>query len=129
MMILIKENIIKLFLQDTHICAVQGLQLMKYQIEKHKWSNDQWNEYYKIYRDFINSESTKVTSVINLTNKQVKELQNVLHDIIQNIGANMEVLGNEDISNYFIQPIMNCATDMSDKVFIQTKDTINEIKL
>ena len=28
------ENVVKLFVNDTHICSVNALQLMKYQMEK-----------------------------------------------------------------------------------------------
>lgn len=68
---------------------------------------------------------------MKLTNLEVKRLQEKLHDIIQNIGTNLEMAEseNEEIAHAFIQPIMNLATEISDKVFIQTKDTVNEVKI
>jgi hypothetical protein len=66
---------------------------------------------------------------IKLTNTEVKSLQKSLHDIIQNIDANIQIINNKEISNLFLEPIMRLTTEMSDKVFIQTKDTINEINL
>lgn len=50
---IIIENVIQLFVNDTHICAVNALQLLKYQMEKHKWTYEQWNEYFQIYRNNI----------------------------------------------------------------------------
>jgi len=49
------ENVVKLFVNDTHICAVNALQLMKYQMEKHNWTYEQWNEYYQVYRNNLNN--------------------------------------------------------------------------
>lgn len=49
------ENVVKLFVNDTHICEVNALQLMKYQMEKHNWTYEQWTEYYQIYRNNLNS--------------------------------------------------------------------------
>jgi hypothetical protein len=66
---------------------------------------------------------------MKLTNLEVKRLQERLQDIIQNIDANMEIISNEEISMNFLQPIMKVATEMSDKIFIQTKDTINEVDI
>ena len=66
---------------------------------------------------------------MKLTNLEVKKLQERLNDIIQNIDANMEIISNEEISITFLQPIMKVATEMSDKIFIQTKDTINEVEV
>lgn len=66
---------------------------------------------------------------MKLTNLEVKKLQERLQDIIQNIDANMEIVGNEEISMTFLQPIMKAATEMSDKIFIQTKDNINEVEV
>ena len=54
MEILVK-NVVKLFVHDTHICAVNALQLMKYQMEKHNWTYEQWNEYYQVYRNNLNN--------------------------------------------------------------------------
>lgn len=51
---IIKDNIIKIFVVDTLICSTQALQLMKYQMEKHAWSQEEWEEYYKIYQDNLN---------------------------------------------------------------------------
>ena len=64
---------------------------------------------------------------MKLTNLEVKRLQERLQDIIQNINANMEIVTNEEISTTFLHPIMRVATEMSDKIFIQTKDNINEV--
>ena len=66
---------------------------------------------------------------MKLTNLEVKRLQERLQDIIQNIDANMEIVGNEEISMTFLQPIMKVATEMSDKIFIQTNDNINEVEV
>lgn len=66
---------------------------------------------------------------MKLTNLEVKRLQERLQDIIQNIDANMEIVGNEEISMTFLQPIMKTATEMSDKIFTQTKDNINEVEV
>lgn len=66
---------------------------------------------------------------MKLTNLEVKKLQERLQDIIQNIDANMEIVNNEEISITFLQPIMKVATEMSDKIFIQTKDNINEVEV
>lgn len=66
---------------------------------------------------------------MKLTNEQVKKVQKALSDILTNIEVNMEILGDEKLSDYFLQPIIKCTADISDKVFIQTKDTINEINL
>lgn len=49
------ENLMKLFINDTHICAVNALQLMKYQMEKHNWTYEQWNIYYKLYIRNLNN--------------------------------------------------------------------------
>ncbi len=49
------HNVVKLFVNDTHICAVNALQLMKYQMEKHNWTYEQWNEYYQVYRNNLNN--------------------------------------------------------------------------
>ena len=49
------ENVVKLFVNDTHICAVNALQLMKYQMGKHNWTYEQWNEYYQVYRNNLNN--------------------------------------------------------------------------
>ncbi len=66
---------------------------------------------------------------MKLTNREVKDLQKRLDDIIQNITVNMEMMESKDIPIYFLEPILRVAVDISDKVFIQTKDTENEIKL
>ena len=66
---------------------------------------------------------------MKLTNLEVKKLQERLQDIIQNIDANMEIIGNKTISTTFLHPIMKVATEMSDKIFIQTKDNINEVEV
>lgn len=66
---------------------------------------------------------------MKLTNSEVKRLQERLQDIIQNIDANIEIVGNEEISITFLHPIMKVATEMSDKIFIQTKDNINEVEV
>ena len=66
---------------------------------------------------------------MKLTNLEIKRLQERLQDIIQNINANMEMIDNEEISCTFLQPIMKVASEISDKVFIQTKDNINEVKI
>jgi len=66
---------------------------------------------------------------MTLTNQQLKCLQNGLRDIVNNIEANMDIIGNEEINNTFFLPIMKIAADISDKVFTQTKDTIHEINL
>ena len=66
---------------------------------------------------------------MELTNTEVKMLQDRLGDIIQNINANMTVCGNEEISDTFLEPIMRIACDISDKIFIQTKDNKNEVNI
>lgn len=66
---------------------------------------------------------------MRLTNLEVKNLQERLQDIIQNIDANMEIIGNDIISDEFLLPIMNMAVKISDELFIQTKDTINNINI
>lgn len=137
----IDKNIINLFVQDTHLCSVHGLQLMKYQMEKHGWTSEQWNEYYEIYKQKISSFTVlsggDISSFLNekkeinikITNQELKKVQAALSDILTNIESNIEVLGDEKLSDYFLQPIIRCTADISDKVFIQTKDTVNEIHL
>ena len=39
------------------------------------------------------------------------------------------MIQDEEIKMTFFQPIMKSATDISDKVFIQTRNTIHEINL
>lgn len=48
-----KDEIIKLFAVDTFICAMNGYKLEHYQINKHWWSKEQFNEYLKIYQENI----------------------------------------------------------------------------
>lgn len=58
-MVILVENVVSLFINDTHICSVNALQLMKYQMEKHNWSYEEWNEYYQIYRNSLNKIGLK----------------------------------------------------------------------
>lgn len=46
---------------------------MKYQMEKHKWSYEQWNEYFQIYRDNINKISYHDTEVIRRRDDMIEE--------------------------------------------------------
>ena len=66
---------------------------------------------------------------MELKNSEVKLLQERLHDIINNIEANMEIINNNEINEIFLEPIMRVVTNISDKVFIQTKETLNNVKL
>jgi len=54
-MVILVENIIKTFVIDTYICAVNGVNLRLYQMEKHMWGFEQWNEYYQTYHNNINN--------------------------------------------------------------------------
>ena len=47
------ENLVKLFVYDTHFCAVNSFQLTKYQMEKYQWTQNQWNEYSQMYADYL----------------------------------------------------------------------------
>ena len=128
-----KQTIINTFIRDTHVCAVHGLQLMKYQTEKYNWSLDTWNEYYQIYRFALIDLDTKPIlnskDQIKISNTEVKALQKGLHDIIHNIEANIEVINNYKITDIFMEPIAKFAAEISDKIYVQTKDTVNEINL
>lgn len=53
------ENIIKTFITDTHICAIHGLQLMKYQMEKYKWNSYEWSFYYEVYKENLDKIGLK----------------------------------------------------------------------
>lgn len=64
---------------------------------------------------------------MKLTILEIKRLQERLYDIIHNIDDNMEIVNNENISMTFLQPIMKVAIEMSDKIFIQTKDNLNDV--
>ena len=66
---------------------------------------------------------------MKVNNQQLKEIQKSLQDIIDNIAVNMDMIQDEEIKMTFFQPIMKSATDISDKVFIQTRNTIHEINL
>jgi len=66
---------------------------------------------------------------MKLTNTEVKLLQERLKDIINNIDSNMGIINNEEINETFLQPILDLTVNISDKVFIQTKDTLNEINI
>ena len=66
---------------------------------------------------------------MKVNNQQLKEIQKSLQDIIDNIAVNMDMIQDEEIKMTFLQPIMKSATDISDKVFIQTRNTIHEINL
>lgn len=50
-----KSSIAKLFATDTLICAINHIGLMDYQMQKHGWTFEQWNEYFTIYRTNINN--------------------------------------------------------------------------
>ena len=49
------EGIVKVFIIDTLVCSVQLLQLKKYQMEKHNWKLEQWEEYFQIYKNNLNN--------------------------------------------------------------------------
>jgi len=66
---------------------------------------------------------------MNLTNQQIKDLKNKLDDIINNIDSNIEILSNEEISNYFLRPILNKAISIQDQIYLQTKDVVINITL
>jgi len=66
---------------------------------------------------------------MNLTSQQIKELKNKLDDIINNINSNIEILSNEEISNYFLKPILNKAVSIQDQIYLQTKDVMINITL
>lgn len=66
---------------------------------------------------------------MKITNSQVQQIQTRLKDIIDNIVANMEILGDEELSDTFLRPILTIAIQISDEVFIQTKDNINEVEI
>ncbi len=56
---LIIENIVSLFIVDTYICSINALQLMKYQMEKHGWTYEQWREYMVVYRYHLDKITIK----------------------------------------------------------------------
>lgn len=64
---------------------------------------------------------------MELTNQQVKALQNSLNRIIQTIEDEITIINNEDISDEFLEPIMRFTAAFSDRVFMGSKDTINNI--
>lgn len=66
---------------------------------------------------------------MKLTNTEVKRLQERLQDIIQNIDANMDIVGNKEIAHTFLLPIRKVATEISDKIYIQTKDNLNDVNI
>lgn len=55
MSIIIVKNVVKQFVIGTDMCALHGLQLMKYQMEKHGWSREQWDEFYEVYKNNLNN--------------------------------------------------------------------------
>lgn len=133
----IDKNIINLFIQDTHLCSVHGLQLMKYQIEKHGWTSEQWNEYYEIYKQSLHrvvilSDEEKISYLdknIKITNEQLGKVLTSLKDILTNLEANIDILNDEELSEYFLVPMLKYVSKVSDKLFIQTRTTVNEINL
>lgn len=72
MPILFPHNIAKLFVTDTFICATHALQLMKYQMEKHGWTQPEWEEYYRIYTSHLN----QIGVVNDQQDDTVKEKEN-----------------------------------------------------
>lgn len=66
---------------------------------------------------------------MKLTMREVKELQERLNDIIQNINGNMEIISNKTISDMFLRPIMKTATEISDEIFIQTRDMTFDVEI
>lgn len=68
---------------------------------------------------------------MKLTNLEVKNLQQSLNDIIECIDVNREIVEqyNVDIAITFIQPIMDVATKISNQIFLQTKDNLNDVEL
>ncbi len=68
---------------------------------------------------------------MKLTNLEVKNLNQCLNDIIECIDANREIVEqyNVDIAITFIQPIMDVATNISNQIFLQTKDNLNDVEL
>ena len=47
------ENIIKIFQFDCFVCAMNGTVLKNYMKNKHKWTEEQFNEYLNIYRNSL----------------------------------------------------------------------------
>lgn len=43
------ENIMKTFIFDLVFSRIEGKSLEAYQLKKHGWSIEKWNEYYKIF--------------------------------------------------------------------------------
>lgn len=68
---------------------------------------------------------------MKLTNLEVENLQQRLNDIIECIDVNRELMEqyNVDIAITFIQPIMDVATNISNQIFLQTKDNLNDVEL
>lgn len=68
---------------------------------------------------------------MKLTNLEVENLQQRLNDIIECIDVNREIIEqyNIDIAITFIQPIMDVATNISNQIFLQTKDNLNDVEL
>lgn len=68
---------------------------------------------------------------MKLTNLEVKNLQQSLNDIIECIDVNREIVEqyNVDVAITFIQPIMDVATNISNQIFLQTKDNLNDVEL
>ena len=63
-----------------------------------------------------------------LTNQDVKVLQEQLHEILNQIDMSMDVVKKGSIKDV-LEPIKRLTVDISDKVFVQTKDSINIINL
>lgn len=68
---------------------------------------------------------------MKLTNLEVENLQQRLNDIIECIDVNREIIEqyNIDIAITFIQPIMDVATNISNQIFLQTKDNLNDVEI
>lgn len=52
---MILENVIKIFVADTHTCAILGVTLKEYQMKQHQWTKKQWDEYYQAYQNNLNN--------------------------------------------------------------------------
>lgn len=66
---------------------------------------------------------------IKITNIQVQQIQERLQDIIDNISGNIEVLNNKEISDVFLRPILTIAIEISDEIYIQTRNNINDVEI
>ena len=56
------ENIVKIFVFDTFVCSINGLQLLHYQTEKHGWPYETWLEMFTLYRNNLGKIKFQTTN-------------------------------------------------------------------